>query len=71
MLSTRRGREYARVLPADRLLLETDLPPESDSAFALDAWEADIREALAQLESIRGEAMAAQLADTSIQLLNA
>jgi TatD DNase family protein len=70
-LSTRRGREYARVLPADRLLLETDLPPESDAAFALDVWEADIREALTQLESIRGEAMASRLADTSIQLLNA
>ena len=71
MLSARRGREYARVLPADRLLLETDLPPESDSAFALDAWEADIREALAQLESIRGEAMASRLAETSARLLNA
>ena len=69
MLSTRRGREYARVLPSDRLLLETDLPPESDSAFTLDAWEADLRDSLTRLESIRGKEMAAQLAHTSAQLL--
>lgn len=70
MLSTRRGREYARVLPADRLLLETDLPPEDDAAFSLDAWEADVREALSQLESIRGEAIGSQLARTSARLID-
>ena len=32
-LATRRGREYARVLPAERLLVETDLP-EAAGSFA-------------------------------------
>ena len=32
MLRSRRGREYARQLPLDRLLLETDYPSESDSS---------------------------------------
>lgn len=31
MLATRRGREYARQVPADRLLLETDLPEAPNS----------------------------------------
>lgn len=31
-LATRRGREYARVLPEKRLLTETDLPPFEGSA---------------------------------------
>lgn len=31
-LATRRGREYARVLPIERLLTETDLPPSEGSA---------------------------------------
>lgn len=31
-LATRRGREYARVLPEERLLTETDLPPFEGSA---------------------------------------
>lgn len=30
-LGSRRGREYARILPADRLLLETDLPDAPDA----------------------------------------
>jgi TatD DNase family protein len=69
MLSTRRGREYARVLPADRLLLETDLPPENEPGFPLDTWEADLREALSALDAIRGAEMALQVAQTSRALL--
>lgn len=69
MLSTRRGREYARIIPIDRLLLETDLPPEADGGFSLDAWEADLREALGELEAIRGEALASHIAQTSSRLL--
>lgn len=69
MLSTRRGREYARQLPADRLLLETDLPPQAEPGFTLEAWEADLRQALQQLETVRSQPMAAQLAETSRMLL--
>ena len=33
MLATRRGREYARQLPLERLLTETDLPPHEGEPF--------------------------------------
>lgn len=68
-LSTKREREYARILPADRLLLETDLPPEEDAAFPLDAWEQDLHEALRALEDVRGCACADTLASNSRAIL--
>lgn len=45
MLATKRGRAYARQMPAERLLLETDLPEEGEpAAQAAPRW-------LAQLEA--------------------
>ena len=38
MLATKRGRAYARQIPLDRLLLETDLPEEGADAQAGQAW---------------------------------
>lgn len=69
MLATRRGREYARVIPLDRLLLETDLPPDDEAGFTLDAWEADLRGALCTLEEIRGTQLGETLAQNSQRLL--
>ena len=45
MLATGKGREYVKAIPADRLLLETDYPPQRGQACAY----ADLRE---QLESV-------------------
>lgn len=54
MLSTKRGREYARIIPADRLLVESDLPSfmgqEVDAGFIRD----DLDETLSELARIRG-----------------
>ncbi|MDO4890359.1 MAG: TatD family hydrolase [Coriobacteriaceae bacterium] len=69
MLATRRGREYARILPGERLLLETDLPPESDPAFSLDAWEADLKAALRELEAVRGETLETVVRENSERCL--
>ena len=69
MLATKRGREYARIIPQDRLLLETDLPPEEDTAFTLDAWEADLRDALSHLTAIRQAEIAPTIVATSAMLL--
>jgi len=69
MLVTRRGREYARVIPLERLLLETDLPPDDQAGFTLDAWEADLRGALGILEEIRGVRLGEALAQNSKRLL--
>ena len=53
MLRTRRGREYARQIPADRLLLETDLPPGRDIPFDPGGIASSLEHTLAELQAIR------------------
>lgn len=65
MLATRRGREYARQLPAARLLLETDLPDGPEDELAADGLLASLDRALTALAQVRGtsrEELAATLA---------
>ena len=72
MLATRRGRAYARDLPADRLLLETDEPARAGEALDGAAWRAHLEEALDALAAARGveaAALAPALAATSERLL--
>ena len=57
MLRTRRGREYARQLPADRLLLETDFPPGQDVSFSTAEIIASLENSLRVLQTIRGTDM--------------
>lgn len=54
MLRTKRGREYARQLPLDRLLLETDLPPGQDVPFSAQELVASLKRTAGQLARIRG-----------------
>lgn len=70
-LQTRRGRSYATQIPAERLLLETDLPGEG--AHALE-WPparlaARLRETLDALCELRSEDVSATMATTSRRLL--
>lgn len=51
-LATKRGREYARQLPAQRILLETDA--DGSKPFTADDWEATLESALATLNEIKG-----------------
>ena len=39
MLKTKRGREYARQIPLERLLLETDAPSGLDAPYSAEALE--------------------------------
>ena len=55
MLSTRRGREYARQIPEDKLLTETDLPPKEGEPFPVEEIVASLERTLSQLEAIRGK----------------
>lgn len=55
MLSTRRGREYARQVPEDRLLTETDLPPEQGEPFSAERIAASLERTLGLLAEIRGD----------------
>lgn len=69
MLATRRGREYARQVPADRLLTETDLPEEGDSATDAQMIAESLAEALAVLEDLRGPGIRERIALSAGNLL--
>ena len=75
MLRSRRGREYARQLPADRLLLETDYPAEdgaADPAATADTMASALRDGLYRIADLRGVnpiALAVQTSATSERLL--
>lgn len=51
-LATKRGREYTRQLPAQRILLETDA--DGSKPFTADDWEMALECALATLNEIKG-----------------
>ena len=71
MLATRRGREYARQIPARRLLLETDLPSsrEDGARRAPGEQAAELRQALDALCELHGPDAARLIAETSARLL--
>ena len=69
MLSTRRGREYARQIPADRLLLETDLPPGRNKPFPASDIAANLKEALTTLNAIRGTDMRETIQTNTLSVL--
>ena len=53
MFETKRGRAYARTIPLDRLLLETDEPPELNASLTCDAWHAELSGTLERLVELR------------------
>lgn len=53
MLKTRRGREYARIIPVERLLLETDMPSREHTRYTPGQWNADLTEALLTVAKAR------------------
>lgn len=74
MLATKRGRAYVRAIPADRLLLETDLPSESAARCDAADLEAPLRRTLADLAALRDEdpeALGARIAFASKRVLQA
>ncbi len=60
-LKIKRGREYARQLPAQRILLETDA--DGTSPFDSISWNKRLEDALTALSVIKGCDMRAQIAD--------
>ena len=73
MLATKRGREYARILPEDRLLLETDAPPELGAPYSLENIEHSLEEALEGISILRGcstEELGSSIEQRSAMLLN-
>lgn len=73
MLVSKRGREYARQAPTDKLLLETDAPPRLGEPYSADAIETSLETVLDKLSEIRNEErneLAARIAAASCRLLN-
>lgn len=68
MLNTRRGREYARQIPADRLLAETDLPPGQDVRFSAGEIAASLERTLDKLSAIRGTDMHPVISGNSLRV---
>lgn len=54
MLATKRGREYARVMPERALLLETDAPPGNRTPYSAQLLEQELARTLEELAAIRG-----------------
>lgn len=52
-LATRRGREYARILPADRLLTETDLPEGEGARSSASDVVASLERAVSSIAAAR------------------
>lgn len=69
MLATKRGRAYAKAIPAERLLLETDEPSRPEGRFTSEGHHRHLQQALAELEALRGESLAQRIAATSRKLL--
>ena len=69
MIATKRGRAYARAVPAARLLLETDLPSAAGEAWSAEAHARALRETASALEELCGVGTAARIAQTSRELL--
>lgn len=73
MLATKRGREYARILPDNRLLLETDAPPKLNAPYELTAIERSLETTLNHLADLRHtdpNSLGASIVARSAQLLD-
>lgn len=69
MLKTRRGREYARQIPAARLLTETDFPPGEGIPFSAREIASALEQTLAELSAIRGKDVRSDILHNSEKLL--
>lgn len=76
MLTTKRGRAYVKQIPAERLLLETDLPSQQEgegtepfvAEALLSTWKEALSQSYAALCAMRREPMATILTETQKRL---
>ncbi len=71
MLASKRGRAYARQIPTDRLLLETDAPPQLDTPWSASDLDASLTRTLQGIAALRGvgeSALGEHIARTSERL---
>lgn len=73
MVQTKRGAEYARIIPLDRLLLESDMPSKEHTHYSPSQWNADLTEALLMVAEARGadaSELLEAMSETSKRLLD-
>lgn len=66
---TRRAKEQLKLVPADHLLLETDLPPGEGVPFSAGDVEASLQRSAELLGQIRGEDVLALTTENALSLL--
>lgn len=69
MLDTGKGREYVKAIPARKLLLETDAPPERDMAYSFADLHRDLEIAADAIVAIKGEGVLETIDQTTKRLL--
>lgn len=69
MLRTGKGREYVKAIPAERLLLETDLPAEQGACCTFEELRGQLQSAAEAIAAIKGAEALPVIADTSEALL--
>ena len=69
MAQSRRGKEYIKQIPLQRMLLETDLPADEDTPITAQRMRVKLEEALAAIEQVKGVPCAEVIASTSHSLL--
>ena len=69
MLATGKGREYVKAIPAERLLLETDAPPEQGTAYSYEEMRGELERVANAIAAIKGQSALETIARTSERLL--
>lgn len=70
MLATGKGREYAKAIPANRIMLETDAPPQQGQAYSHAALRAELESAARDIAAIKGLEIVDVMAETSKAFLS-
>ena len=69
MLATGKGREYVKAIPVERLLLETDDPPEQDMRYSYSELRARLESVAQSVAEIKGADALDVIEQTSLSLL--
>lgn len=70
MLATGKGREYVKAIPEDRLLLETDAPPQQGTPYSYAELKAELERVATAIAAIKGENVLKTIAHTSKSILS-
>lgn len=69
MLRTGKGREYVKAIPAERLLLETDWPPQQGDYCTFDGLYSQLEDAATAIAAIKGPESSQIIAGTAEALM--